>query len=106
MQQRGEIHDFKTQHPIEINVNGQYICTHFVDFLVTRKIIITALGPDYQQEFHEAKGYETDLWQIKRKLVKALFPETPYIVIKRRDNPWKKKIFRTRKKTLAAQKSL
>jgi cytochrome c-type biogenesis protein CcmF len=28
------------------------------------------------------KGYETEVWKIKRRLVEALFPETPYIVKK------------------------
>jgi len=31
-------------------------------------------------EFHEVKGYATDVWKIKKKLVEALYPEIPYIV--------------------------
>ena len=67
-----DIRSYSTQHKIEIIVAGKRIANHYVDFLVETK------GGGF--EFHEVKGYATDVWKIKKKLVEALYPEIPYIV--------------------------
>ncbi|MCG3177023.1 MAG: hypothetical protein MOGMAGMI_01987 [Candidatus Omnitrophica bacterium] len=72
LKRAGEVKEYAIQVRLDLVVNGKKICAHYVDFLVTY--------PDGHQEFHETKGYDTRDWQIKRKLVEALFPETPYIV--------------------------
>lgn len=70
----GEIQVFEIQKNIALIVNGKKICTHRVDFWVINK--------DGKEEIREYKGYATSVWDIKRKLFKALFPEIPYIVVK------------------------
>lgn len=69
-----QIKDYKTQHAIRCYVNGKLICTHYVDFLVTTN--------EGKEEFHEYKGFATDTWRMKRKIVEALYQDIPYIVIK------------------------
>ena len=72
LKKSGEIKDYFTQYPIEIIVNNRIITKHYVDFYV--------LKPNGAAEFHETKGYEQEVWKIKRRLCEALFPDTPYIV--------------------------
>ena len=81
-----KIKDFSTQHKIEIVVNGQHICNHYVDFLVTVK--------KGKVEYHEVKGYEQEVWKLKRRLVVALYPDVPYIV-KRATPRWWDRAWRT-----------
>lgn len=68
-----EIKDWKPQAKIDIRVNGVHICNHFVDFEVTLNNGV--------KEWHEVKGFATDVWLLKRKLVEALF-EQKYVVIR------------------------
>jgi hypothetical protein len=69
-----EIAEYQYAPRFDMIVNGQKICTHIPDFLVTRK--------DGLQEVHECKGYEMPVWNLKRKLFEALYPNIEYIVIK------------------------
>lgn len=68
----GKIKSFEIQHFIPLKVNGKHITNHFVDFLVEY--------PEGSQEFHEVKGFEQEVWKMKRRLVEALYPDIPYIV--------------------------
>lgn len=72
LRRAGHIKDFAIQHKIDIVVKGKHITNHYVDFFVKY--------PDGRVEFHEVKGYEQDLWKIKRRLVEALYPKIPYVV--------------------------
>lgn len=91
MKQAGEISDFSIQVPYPMDVNGKHICTHVVDFVVHYYKPGQAVVADYPirhglfrtEEVHEVKGCETEVWKIKRKLFKALYPAAEYIVIKR-----------------------
>ena len=74
---------YESQHKIEIFVNGKHITNHIVDFKVN-----TAPG---RYEFHEVKGYPTDTWKIKRKLVEAVCPLIPYIVKTEKQKMWIKR---------------
>ena len=79
LRKAGDIFHYENQPRIRLEVNGNKICDHIPDFKVyrTRK--------DYESghyEIHETKGYESPVWNIKRKLFEALFPEIEYIVIK------------------------
>lgn len=74
LKKAGQIKNFESQVDIELCVNEQKICVHRVDFEVT--------FPDGHIEWHEAKGFGTAVWQLKQKLTEALFPETPYVVIR------------------------
>jgi hypothetical protein len=73
----GEVAKYEIQHRVEIVVKGVKICNHYVDFLV--------FYPDGRAEFHEAKGYDTDVWKLKKKLTEALFPDIAYKVIRQRN---------------------
>ena len=66
---------YKTQHSIDITVKGKTVCTHIVDFYVQKL--------NKKWFFAEAKGLATPMWQLKRKLTKALYPKIPYVVIYR-----------------------
>lgn len=48
-------------------VNGQLICTLFVDFCVTYA--------DGRIQYEEVKGYRTETWRLKEKLFRALYPD-------------------------------
>ena len=68
------IKDFERQVCFELRVNGELICKHYVDFLITKL--------DGSYEVREVKGFATDVWQLKRKLFEAIYPEIPYRVVK------------------------
>ena len=70
----GLILEFERQVQIDLVVNGKKICAHRVDFYVTL--------PGGIKEVREVKGFATDVWEIKRKLFEALFPEINYKVIR------------------------
>lgn len=82
LQKVGDIARYEIQHRVEVVVKGKKICNHYVDFLV--------FYPDGRAEFHETKGYDTDVWKLKKKLTEALFPDIPYI-IKRQGNTFRPK---------------
>jgi hypothetical protein len=67
MLKAGEIQSWKGQHKIELKVNGQHITNYYMDFIVTDK--------HGGIEFHEVKGFETSLWQIKWRLLEATLNE-------------------------------
>lgn len=50
------------------------ICHYVVDFAVT-------FG-DGRVEYHEVKGFETDVWILKKKLFEALYPEMVLKVVR------------------------
>lgn len=60
-----EVKEVVPQFKISLDVNGHHICNYFIDFKVT---LI-----DGSVEYHEVKGFETDVWKIKWKLTKALY---------------------------------
>jgi len=68
---QGKILEVKAQHKIPIYVNDKLICNHFVDFLVTLN--------NGRQKFVETKGFFTETWRLKKKLVEAIYP-VPYLV--------------------------
>lgn len=57
--------------------NGNKVCSHIVDFLVT-------LNNDTQKVI-EPKGEETGEWKLKRKLFLDNYPHIEYITVKRED---------------------
>ena len=83
LRKAGEIKEFKTQHKLDLRINGKHITTHYVDFHVIFK--------DGHEEFHEVKGFSEQTakqlqpqWIIKRRLTEVLFPDIPYVVIRPR----------------------
>ena len=59
--------------PAAMRFEGVSVCKHIVDFLVTL--------PDGKREVREVKGFATDVWDLKRKLFEANYPQIPYKVI-------------------------
>jgi hypothetical protein len=74
----GEVRDWQPQFKINLEANGRHICTIIPDFLVTLS--------DGSQELHEVKGFNTEVWRLKRKILEATYlvdhPEITYVVIK------------------------
>ena len=70
----GEIKEIIYEKVFELRIEGKLIAKHKPDFYITRK--------DGNVEVHEVKGFETDIWRIKRRMFEALYPEIPYIVVK------------------------
>lgn len=69
------IYSWTTQESIDLTVRGKTICSHIVDFKVHKN--------DGKYFWAEAKGFATPTWQLKRKLVKALYPRIPYVTVYR-----------------------
>jgi hypothetical protein len=77
----GEIKEVIPQYKIDITINGVHICNYYCDFRV--ELSNGAI------EYHEFKGAETDLWRTKWRLAKAMNPNSKFILIKDKSNPWK-----------------
>ena len=52
----GEVTEIIPQYKIDIRVNGKHICNYYMDFKVIKS--------DGTIEFHEVKGFETDVWRL------------------------------------------
>jgi len=69
-----EVTKWEPQHKISIDVNGVHIANYFIDFKVWYE--------DGRIEYHEVKGMETEVWKMKWKLSKALYPDNNFVLIK------------------------
>lgn len=73
-----DIRSWRRQIPFELKVNGFKICKYIVDFEITHN--------NGDIELIEVKGFETDLWRFKRRLLEATHltenPEIIYTVVK------------------------
>lgn len=69
MQQSGQITDLRMQVEIPCIVNEQQICTYVADFSYRNadRVIAFMQGTIYE----DAKGARTDVYKLKRKLVRA-----------------------------------
>jgi hypothetical protein len=72
-QKAGEIKEIIPQFKLDITINGKHICNYYVDF----KLIMR----DESTEYHEVKGFATDIWALKWKLAQALYDDK-FILIK------------------------
>lgn len=70
----GEVIKFERQHKISLDINGVHIANYFIDFKV--------FMADGTEEYHEVKGFATDLWRIKWRLTQAIYPEYKLVLIK------------------------
>ena len=70
----GEVVAWEPQVPLPIRVRGEYICTVIVDF----KVYPLKSDP----YFIEVKGMETEVYKLKRKLLRACYPGLDYRVVK------------------------
>jgi len=69
-----EVLRWDRQVKLELDVEGVHICNYFIDFRVYYS--------DGRIEYHEVKGFETDVWKIKWKLSHALYPDNNFVLIK------------------------
>ncbi len=76
---QGLIKEVIPQHKISIDINGVHITNHFVDFKVTLN--------DGRVKMIETKGFWTDIYKFKLRLIQAIYPEMVYLV-----NPNEKKL--------------
>lgn len=60
----GVITNLKCQVPFKIEVNGQHICKYIADFTYLKKDSLELVVEDF-------KGFETAIFKIKRKLLRA-----------------------------------
>ena len=61
----GEVYEVELQRPFKITINGLLICTYRCDF---------SFFDDIEKRFRviDVKGVETDVFRLKRKLMKAV----------------------------------
>ena len=72
----GEISHLEIHPRIRCEINGRKICDYLADF---RYLDSSRSGPDGQvgcQVIEDVKGYKTDVYRLKKKLVEALYPGT------------------------------
>lgn len=70
----GDLESYETQKTFPLyDKNGKKISSHRPDFLLTNF--------DGTREVHEFKGYQTELWKLKKALFESNYPDIPYIVI-------------------------
>lgn len=75
----GEVKEWIPQYKIDIRINGKHWRNYYIDF----KVILS----DGSIEYHEVKGYETEVWKMKWDALlmlreEILEPHAELIVIK------------------------
>lgn len=68
-----EIKSWKPQYKIDLKVNNQHVCNYFVDFQV--------IMADGSEEWHEVKGFITEVWRLKWKLTEAIYGDKIKLVL-------------------------
>jgi hypothetical protein len=69
----GRLKSVDTQKKFTMAIGKKKICDHYVDFWVEN-----FKGEKWVEE---VKGVSTAVWQLKKKLFEALYPDIKYIVI-------------------------
>lgn len=65
MKKAGEIKSIKPQKKIRLEVYGSFVANYYIDFEVIHK--------DNSVEWIEVKGFETEVWRLKFKLVEIIY---------------------------------
>ena len=65
LQAAGQISNLKKQVRFDLVVNGEKICSYYADF--------TYSLPDGSKVIDEVKGFRTDVFRVKWKLLQALY---------------------------------
>jgi len=68
----GKLLEIQKQVKISVDVEGEHICNHYADFLVTLA--------DGRMKYIETKGLVTEVYRLKLKLIKALYPKMSYLI--------------------------
>ena len=64
LQSCGEVTKWYRQVPMPLEVNGMLVCKYIVEFVVHCQ--------DGTIEYVDVKGFKTDVYKLKKKLVKAV----------------------------------
>lgn len=70
----GEIKEIIPQFKISLDINDRHIANYYIDF----KVILS----DGEEQYHEVKGFETEIWRLKWKLTEALYPNYNLVLIR------------------------
>ena len=70
----GLVTSWERQVKISLDINDIHIANYFIDF----KVHFT----DGRVEYHEVKGVESDLFKLKWRMSKALYPDYNFIMLK------------------------
>ena len=62
-----DIRSWECQVKLDLKVNGVHITNYYIDFVVTHN--------DGSREFVETKGFETETWRLKWKILEATFDD-------------------------------
>lgn len=68
-----QIAGWDRQAVFSLDVNNKHICNYIVDFVVTTN--------DGKLELHEVKGYRTPVFNIKWKLIQAIYGDRYKMVL-------------------------
>jgi len=68
------VRKWERQVRVPLIVKGKLVANWYIDFKVTYA--------DGRVEFHETKGFATDVYKLKRKLFEALHPDKKLVVIR------------------------
>lgn len=70
-QQQGEIRGLRFQAPYDLVVNGQIVCRYIADFVFAERWQPPGFGEGWRTVVADAKGFRTDVYKLKRALMKA-----------------------------------
>lgn len=62
-----DIKSWDRQVKLDLKVNGMHITNYYIDFVITHN--------DDSKEFVEVKGFETEVWKMKWKILEATFDD-------------------------------
>lgn len=62
-----DIKGWERQVKLDLRVNGTHIANYFIDFIVTHN--------DGRREFVEVKGFETEVWKMKWRILETTFDQ-------------------------------
>lgn len=60
-----DIKSWDRQVKLDLKIDGQHITNYYIDFIIHHN--------DGSREFTEVKGFETELWRMKWKILEATF---------------------------------
>jgi hypothetical protein len=66
----GTIRRLERQRPFAIVINDFPVCTYIADFVYEREIQF-ASGSSWQRIVEDAKGFRTEIYRLKKKLMRA-----------------------------------
>ncbi len=62
-----DIKSWERQVKLDLKVNGMHITNYYIDFIITHN--------DGSREFVEVKGFETEVWKMKWRILEATFED-------------------------------